>query len=129
MIIAVAVWNNRISPVFDVAQNLLLVNRDNVEETARFNISLAGLSPAIIIETLKRYRVEIVVCGAISEVLQRLLTMSGIRVEPWICGNSEEIIQALAQNRLSDQCYHMPGCCRFQGKGIHYHKRRQNRGK
>jgi len=128
MRIAVTIWNNRISPVFDVAQNLLMINLDSGEETARHNISLAGLSPPLKVETLKKNNVEVVLCGAISESYLRLLTTSGIRVEPWISGNIEEVIQAVLQNRLSDPCYRMPGCYRFRGRGMHHRDRRHNRG-
>jgi len=128
MRIAVTIWNNRISPVFDVAQNLLMINLDKGEETARHNISLAGLSPPSKIETLKKNNVEMVLCGAISESFLRLLTTSGIRVEPWISGNIEEVIQAMLQNKLSDPCYRMPGCYRFRGRGKRHRGGKRNRG-
>lgn len=129
MIIAVSVWNGRVSPVFDVAQNLLLIDRRGAGEANRCTLSIAGLSPLVIVETLKSKRVEMVICGAISEDFLRNLTVSGIRVEPWICGNTEEIIQALLQNKLFDQCHHMPGCCRFRGKGMRFRNRKRNSGK
>ena len=128
MRIAVTIWNNRISPVFDVAQNLLMINLDRGEETARRNISLAGLSTPLKIDTLKKNNIEIVLCGAISESFLRLLTTSGIRVEPWISGNIEEVIQAVLQNKLSDPCYRMPGRYRFRGKGMRHRGNKRNRG-
>ena len=129
MRIAVTTWNKRISPVFDVAQNLLLINIDEGEETVRSSLSLAEMTPALKIETLKKNSVEVVLCGAISESLLRLLTTSGLKVEPWISGDIEEVIQAVLQNKLSDPRYHMPGCCRFRRDGMHHHNRRRNRGK
>lgn len=129
MRIAVTTWNRRISPVFDVAQNLLLVNIDMGEETFRCNLSLVGMTPQKKIETLKQNSVEVVLCGAISEYLLRLLTTSGLKVEPWISGDIEEVIQAILQNKLSDPRYHMPGCCRFRRDSMHYRDRRRKRGK
>ena len=128
MRIAVTIWNNRISPVFDVAQNLLMIHFDDGEETTRRNLSLAGMSPLLKIETLRKSKVEMVLCGAISEPFLRLLTTSSIRVEPWISGNVDEIIQAVLQNRLSDPRYHMPGCYRFRGRGGHRRGGKRNRG-
>ena len=128
MRIAITIWNNRISPVFDVAQNLLMINLDDGVESTRRNVSLAGLSPPLVIETLKKNNVEVVLCGAISESFLRLLTTSGIRVEPWISGNIEEVIQAVLQNRLSEPYYRMPGYCRSQGKGMRHRGRKRNRG-
>ncbi len=128
MRIAVTIWNNRISPVFDVAQNLLMVDLDNGEETVRWNLSLSGMPPTLKIETLKKSNVEMVLCGAISELFLRLLTTSGIKVEPWISGNIEEVIQAVIQNKLSDPCYCMPGCYRFRGSGKRHRGRKRNRG-
>jgi len=128
MRIAVTIWNNRISPVFDVAQNLLMVDLDDGKETVRRNLSLAGMPPPLKIEVLKKSNVEMVLCGAISESFLRLLTTSGIRVEPWISGNIEEIIQAVIQNKLSNPCYCMPGCYRFRCRGKQNRSGRRNRG-
>ncbi|MDP8241378.1 MAG: hypothetical protein P9X24_20005 [Candidatus Hatepunaea meridiana] len=128
MIIAVTTWNNRISPVFDVAQNLLVINSDKGVEIDRYRVSLAGLSPPLKIDALKRNNIEMVLCGAVSEAFLGFLTTSGIRIEPWICGNTDEVIQAALQNRLSEPCYRMPGCCHFRGNGMqHRHGRIHNR--
>lgn len=129
MIVAVTIWNNRISPVFDVAQNLLLIDREIDQNENKRHISIAGLSPTLVVETLKRNRIEMVICGAISETFYRLLTGSGIRVEPWICGDADEIIRALFLDRLSDRCYHMPGCCRMRGKAVRNRHGRWQRNK
>ncbi|HHE47219.1 MAG TPA: hypothetical protein ENL08_05930 [Bacteroidetes bacterium] len=129
MIIAVTIWNNRISPVFDVARDLLMVDLDDGGDTSRRILSLAGMSPQLKIESLKKSNVEMVLCGAISESFLRLLTTNGIRVEPWISGDIEEVIQALLQNRLSDPCYCMPGCNRFRRKGGRHRGSKRHRGK
>jgi len=127
MRIAVPFWDNRISPVFDVAQNLMLISFHNGKETARFNLSLAGMSSPLKIDTLKKNEVEIVLCGAISEPFLRLLISSGFTVEPWISGRVEDVIQAVLQNRLSDPCYRMPGYCRYKEKGRQYRNRKHNK--
>ena len=129
MRIAVAIWNNRISPVFDVAQNLLLISSVNGEETVRSSLSLAEMTPALKIEALKKNSVEVVLCGAISESFLRLLITSGLKVEPWVSGNIEEVIQAVLRNKLSDPRYHMPGCCRFGRNRGHHRERRRKRSK
>jgi len=127
MRIALTIWSNRISPVFDVAQNLLLINIDKGEETVRSYLSLAEMTPQLKIEILKKNSVEVVLCGAISRFLLGLLTASGIKVEPWISGDIEEVIQAVLQDKISDPRYRMPGCCRLRGNGMH-HERRRKRG-
>lgn len=109
MRIAITVWNNRISPVFDVAQQLLFVDIVDDGEGTRSLLSLAGMSPQQKVEAIKLNRIEMVLCGAVSEFFLVLLGNNGIKVEPWISGDIDEVIKALMQNRLFDPLFSMPG--------------------
>lgn len=101
---------DRISPVFDVATHLLLVDIENSAEVCR--------SEKLIHETgfvgrashLSDLRVQILICGAISRPLQLILEAKGIRVIGQICGAVEEIIQAFLKGSLKNQLHLMPGC-------------------
>jgi len=110
--IAVPCWGDLISPVFDVAQNLLLVDISDGVETGRQNLSMAGMQVPVKVEAIRNSGVDAVICGAISGMFVSMLTSNRIKVQPWNSGKVDEIIQAVLQDRLSDPRYCMPGCRR-----------------
>ncbi|MCD6392351.1 MAG: NifB/NifX family molybdenum-iron cluster-binding protein [Planctomycetes bacterium] len=108
--VAIPVWDGRISPVFDVARHLLVIDVENNAEIVR--------NEAIVEETAlpRRARrlvdlgVNVLVCGAISWPLEQMLTSAGIRVIAHTCGPAEEVFQAFASGELTQQAFLMPGC-------------------
>ena len=111
MRIAVPFWDNRISPVFDVAQTLLLLEVRNGKLVEKKSLSIIGMSPPEKVGILKNCGVNRVLCGAISDILLNLLRVNDISVYPWNSGEVNEVIQAALQNRLSEPRFCMPGCC------------------
>jgi len=111
MRIAVPFWENRISPVFDVAQAFLLVDISDGNIIGKQILSTAGMSPPDKVEILKKNLVNRVLCGAISDFVQNLLKASNISVYPWNSGEISEVIGAIIQDRLSESRFCMPGCC------------------
>ena len=109
MNIAITVWENRISPVFDSSQTLLLVSVEGsrVEERRLFSFS-AGLFPQLL-AFLKKMEVEILICGALCRGPVRTLEAVGIEVWPFMTGEVETILQLFVQgDDLSG--FFMPGC-------------------
>ncbi len=110
--LAVPEWQGRVSPVFDVAANVLLVELDeNAEESGRHTESLGGTSPHERARRLADLGVDVLVCGAISWPLEALLAAGGVRVVPLVCGPVDEVVQAFRNGTLEDGRYAMPGCC------------------
>ena len=125
MRIAVPTWAGRVSPVFDVARELLVVDVDREVPGHREVQPLHEDGVAQRVEALARLGVEVLICGAISRPLEMMLTGSGIRVIPYICGDSDQVLEAFLDNRLDrDAAYRLPGC-RPAGSGM---RRRQGRG-
>lgn len=85
MKVAVPDWEGRVSPVFDVARQVLLVDLDGDENHGRRYVeSLGSLGPHDRARRLAELGVDVLVCGAISWPLETLLTASGIRVVPLV---------------------------------------------
>jgi len=112
MKVAVPDWQGRVSPVFDVAEQILLVDLDREEDGSRRTESLGSTAPHERVRRLAELGVGVLVCGAISWPLQALLTARGIRVVPLICGEVEEVMQAFRDGTLENEKFAMPGCCR-----------------
>jgi len=111
MRIAIPVWGERVSPVFDTASQLLVVDHDGLEETARLRLELGDGSLTDRLERLRGSHPQVLLCGAISRRLVDWLDNAGIEVIPFLAGNIDELLVAFHENRLSDPQFTMPGCC------------------
>jgi predicted Fe-Mo cluster-binding NifX family protein len=122
MKIALPVWESRVSPVFDVAGRLLIVDVEDGLVSARDELPLATPDPSERVRRLSELGIEVLICGAISRFLEAELLASGLRTIPRVCGEVEDIIQAYLTGTLTQPAFQMPGCCRRRRRG------RQGRG-
>ena len=120
MRIASPTWSGTISPVFDVARHLLLVDVEAGRELNRLEEPLHETDIASRAMHVMRLGVDVLICGAISRPLEMMLVSGGMQVIPHACGSVEEVLRAYVSGQLSDQAYLMPGC-----RG---HRRRRARG-
>jgi predicted Fe-Mo cluster-binding NifX family protein len=111
MRLAIPVWNDRVSPVFDTAGRVLLLDLADGIEQARQLVEVAqALFPTERVKRLAELGVNVLVCGAISRPLAGCLSTAGIILIPWVSGALEEVLRAYLTDRLSDTCWRMPGC-------------------
>ncbi len=102
MKVAMAYWQDRISPVFDVADHLLLLDVEGRREVDRKSLHLAGRSPFERVKELSDLGVNVLLCGAISLTLEKALIGAGIRVIGFLGGELENVIQAFLDGTLGD---------------------------
>ncbi|MBN1938457.1 MAG: hypothetical protein JW843_02655 [Candidatus Aminicenantes bacterium] len=114
---AVSVWNGRIAPVFDVSERVLILEVSGGRVIRRSVRPLAGSHPEEKALALIETGAIVLVCGAISAVLQNRLEAAGIQVIPFVAGEAEEIIEAWLSGVLNGNDYAMPGCCRRRRPG------------
>lgn len=110
MMIAIANWQDCISPVFDVSDRLCLIEIKNGSELKRENIVLRERNPFLRAKEMAGIGVNLLICGAISRVLETALINAGIRVIGFICGNREVVLGAFLQGGLTGSRFLMPGC-------------------
>lgn len=108
---AFAAWHDRIAPVFDVAQQLLVVDATASEIRAESRLDFAAFLPAGRALQLSELAVDVLVCGAISRPLAVMVTAQGIRLIPFVAGPLDEIVSAWLRGRLETGRFAMPGCC------------------
>lgn len=116
MRIAIPEWQGRVSPVFDVAGILLLVNLEDGREISREEVRMSRADVASRIADLNRLGVDVLVCGAISAALEARLTASGVRIIGFICGAVEEVLAGFISGDLTRPEFVMPGCRRSYGE-------------
>ncbi|WP_300461555.1 NifB/NifX family molybdenum-iron cluster-binding protein [Desulfobacula sp.] len=110
MKVAVTIWDEKISPVFDSAHTLLIVDIKNEQIK---NISYHSFEPkfeARLTEELGHLGVEVLICGAISETHSTLIEASSIQLIPFIGGNVTQIIETYAKGNPLAPTFLMPGC-------------------
>jgi predicted Fe-Mo cluster-binding NifX family protein len=109
MKIAMPIYNDSISNVFDFAHSLLLVDIENGKEIARSEIPLVRKSLPHRIGQLKHLRVNIVVCGAISQDFANMISASEIQLLPYITGRVDDVLKAYLSDQLVQPKFAMPG--------------------
>jgi predicted Fe-Mo cluster-binding NifX family protein len=111
MKVGIATWDGRLSPVFDVARYLLVVDVEDNTEVGRRQMSLEESQLASRARRLTELGVQVLICGAISRPLEAMLVSAGVHVIPQTCGPVEDVLQAFLQQQLANDAFLMPGCC------------------
>jgi predicted Fe-Mo cluster-binding NifX family protein len=109
---AISVWNNRISPVFDVARSLVVLEIENNSITQKTQEMFSGDYPERKAYRMKELGVNTLICGAISRYVARVISVHNIEVIPFITGDIDVVIQAYLSGTLPNPRLMMPGCCK-----------------
>ena len=129
MKIAMAVYGDYTSNVFDFAHRLLLVDIENGKEANRSEVALKSQLLPQRTGQLKDLGIDVLICGAISRSLANMVITSGIHVLPYVTGSIDDVLQAYLTGQLVKPEFSMPGCwpgarrgfgrrrrgCRWQG--------------
>ncbi len=110
MRVAIPLWQGRVSPVFDEARRILLVDIFEKQEKSRQEESLTARNPFERAQLLPELGVDLLICGMISQTQQTALASAGIRIIPHICGPMEDVIAAFLDGRIENGALLMPGC-------------------
>jgi predicted Fe-Mo cluster-binding NifX family protein len=102
MKVAMAHWQGRVSPVFDVADRLYLFEVEGRREIGREMLRLASRDPFERVKELSELGVAVLLCGAISITLEKALIGAGIRVVGFLGGDLENVIKAFLDGNLDD---------------------------
>ena len=102
MKIAIAHWQSRVSPVFDVADRLFLITIEDSREIHRESLRIGSQDPFERARTLAEQGVDVLLCGAVSSALEKALTAVGIQVLGFLGGELENIVAAFLNGHLDD---------------------------
>lgn len=107
---AIPTWDGKISPVFDTASKLLIVQLEDNRETSRFEAYLDGQNLSRRCSRIYDLGIDVLICGAISRAFCRMLVAGGVNVIPWISGPVEDVLDAWMHGTLFHSRFLMPGC-------------------
>lgn len=129
MKIAIPVWGYYISTVFDFSDRLLIVDVDSGCIKNRSTVHFVENTIVGKAARLRGLGVQVLLCGAISRPLERMIAASGMTVMPFLRGTADEILEVYLSGRLLDRSFVLPGCCLYGespgGRGM---RRRGRRG-
>jgi predicted Fe-Mo cluster-binding NifX family protein len=109
MKIAIPVYNGNVSNVFDFANRLLILEFADGKEANRIEIDLDKSLPKRA-DQLESQGIDVLLCGAVSQLLANMVEASGIEIMPYITGNVETVIDAYKTGKLKNAEFSMPGC-------------------
>ncbi|MBN2294532.1 MAG: NifB/NifX family molybdenum-iron cluster-binding protein [Pirellulales bacterium] len=114
---AIPHWQGRVSPVFDVAGSVLVVEIEDGCEQQRWDVVFGVDDPYKRAAQLAQTGADVLICGAISCPLEMAVATAGIEVIAQICGSVDHVLAAYLDGRLWDGEFRMPGCCGRRRRG------------
>ena len=121
MKVALTVWENRISPLFDATRMLLIAEISDGEVISKHRLPLDCISPFARAATLEELGVVTLICGGVSEFFAKLIEARNIQIIPFVAGRVDDVIDAYLKDGLCHKKFRMPGC------GGRPHKKEQRR--
>lgn len=110
MKVAVTVWGDRISPVFDASRRLLVATIEKGCIVDRSFVIFNPERPTRLTRTLAELDVPVLICGAVSQVPANVITAGGIELIPFITGEVERVLGTYAAGASLSPTFVMPGC-------------------
>ncbi len=102
--IAVPVFQDRISPLMDVSNRYMIYETEDGEIKQKIDINLNADAEPQRVEKLKDIGVDTIICGAISGYVAGIVGEKGMRLLPMIYGPIDEVIDSYLHNTLGSYC-------------------------
>jgi predicted Fe-Mo cluster-binding NifX family protein len=110
MRIAIPIWEDKVSPVFDTALSLLIVDYENHREVSRIAYDIGEDELSWKCRRIMELTPDVIICGAISHIFLNMLKGEKIAVIEHVSGRTEEILKAYYKGRIFNSRFLMPGC-------------------
>jgi hypothetical protein len=107
--IAIPVMRGRVAPVLNWCSRVLIFPSTPEGEMGQ-EFCAPELGPLERLQVLLAKGVNTLICGALSDDLQKRATYLGFKVIPGVAGDIDEVLMAYRQNRLDQPEFWLPGC-------------------
>ncbi|MFZ0131046.1 MAG: NifB/NifX family molybdenum-iron cluster-binding protein [Desulfobacterales bacterium] len=112
---AIPVFWDRVSPVLDACTQLIIIETDRKRQIVRRTVPVKGNSIYERTREIKKLKIEVIICGAVSDAFFNLLKTSHIHLVCGISGDVEEVTEAYRRGTLTNMRFRMPG---FESPGV-----------
>ena len=109
MKIAITIWGTKISPVFDSARTLLVVEVQGANVIERRHEPFEGHLLNRSLMLIRALDVRVLLCGALCEAPARILEANGVEVIPFLSGDVEKVIESYVLGGDLAR-FSLPGC-------------------
>ena len=110
MKVAIPVCSESVATTMDFARELVVADCEASSTVRRSRIELEESLPGHRAKQLVRLRIDVLICGAISRLLAKLIVDSGIQIIPFVSGPVDSVLEAFLNNRLGQAVFLLPGC-------------------
>jgi len=100
MKVGISVWEDRISPVLDGSEQLLVLDIEDGKEIGRDEVELLETYLPFRARKIAGLGLDVLICGAVSRPLAAMLTNSGISLVGWANGNIDDVLEAFLNGEL-----------------------------
>ena len=107
--IAIPIWKDSVSTVFDFANRLLVVQTQGNQELSRSEIDISAELPISRARRLSQLGINVLICGAISQQLAALVASVGIQIIPLVSGSVDKVLSAYRSGQLINGRFLLPG--------------------
>jgi predicted Fe-Mo cluster-binding NifX family protein len=133
--VAMPVYQERISPLLDVARKFAIYELQNGEIKQKVFVDVGAESEPLRVEKLKEIGVSVIISGAVSDLVSQMVSEKGIRLISWVNGPADDVIDSYVKGVLESSRLKTSVCGnkRRQGHGTcagknHGRKGRNNNG-
>ncbi len=110
--IAMPVYQDRISPLMDVSDRFVIFEVDGGSVKQKLVIKLRAASETERLAKLRELGITTIISGAVSEYMARVILEKGIRLISWVNGPVDEIVELYLHDMLPPCC----GCAKGPGR-------------
>jgi len=107
--VAIPIFHNRVSPVFDSCRHMLVIDIEQGAEVHRETVYLDEMSLTERCGIFAKLEIAIVICGGVSEIFANMLMGAHIRLVNGIAGDMDDVITAFLGEYLDKPQFYMPG--------------------
>ena len=124
MRVAISYWQNCIAPVFDVSENMLLIDIVNNQVTRSVSTNLESGLPFVRAKNLSEWDIDVLLCGAISQTSRMAVVGQNIKIISYVFGSWEDTLLLFINGQLKDDYDDIMPVCK---NGRHRKRRRSRR--
>lgn len=99
-LIAMPVFEERISPLLDVSEKFVIYEINDRKITQRAVLNINSVSERTRIQKLKEIGVSVIISGAVSRYLSYIIIDSGMKHIPWASGPVDDVIKSYITGSL-----------------------------
>jgi len=108
--VAITIWNGRVSPVMDTACRLLVLDIVDGRQVSRDIINIPQGDMSYRASFISELGIDTLICGAVSQQFNQVITALGTKTYPWCCGDVNEIVVAYSSGTFRIGNFPSPGC-------------------